>query len=66
MNTHTLRIRRHYTGLFVGHCLEDPSLMVMGRDQEEVALLAARALAARREPARGQVSGSGCEALRGS
>jgi hypothetical protein len=48
MNSYTLRIRRHYSGLFVGQCAEDPSLTVMGRDHEEVTLLAAQAVADRR------------------
>jgi predicted RNase H-like HicB family nuclease len=45
MANYTLRIRPHYSGLFMGDCPEQPGLSVMGRDHDEVASLARQALA---------------------
>lgn len=45
MANYTLLISRHYSGLFVGHCLEEPGISVMGEDHEEVEFLIEQALA---------------------
>ena len=50
MDNYTLRIRRHYSGLFIGSCIEEPGITVMGRDHEEVVFLAEQALAGHRQP----------------
>ncbi len=47
MAEYTLHIRRHYSGLFIGYCLEQPEITVMGRDHEEVTFLARQAIAQR-------------------
>jgi hypothetical protein len=45
MAKYTLRIRPHYSGLFMGDCLEEPGFTVLGRDHDEVACLARQAFA---------------------
>ena len=54
MADYTLKIRPHYTGLFVGHCAEYPSLVVMGQDHDEVTVLAAEAVALRHRHSRAE------------
>lgn len=37
-------VRCHYSGLLMGHCPEEPGLVVLARDHEELAVLMEQAL----------------------
>ena len=49
MSKPDIRVRYHYSGLLIGHCAEDPELVVMASDHDELASLMEQALASRAE-----------------
>jgi hypothetical protein len=41
------KVRNHYSGVLMGYCTDDPSIIVMANDHEELTCLMTKALAER-------------------